>query len=235
MKHILNVITPNPDVSLLSLEEAKILLNIPATDTSQDAALQLIVNNVSDAMAVSVNRTFVYEKVHETFFDITNSESSIYFSRWPVKVDDILELTADGVDLLPSLWPQPLPPDAPPTAPAVSTGDNWTLEEKTGTLYRPPSGMWVGNVSAIYSGGYKLPDEAPPALKQVAAMLAREGYYEMLRGAIMSGIRMLSHKHARVMYYPQGPQALSSKSLGSTPATQRAASDVLSHYIRYWL
>jgi hypothetical protein len=56
----------------------------------------------------------------------------------------------------------------------------------------------------------------------------------MLRGALLSGIRMISHKHARVMYYPTGAQAATTGRVAS-PATQRALQDVLYHYTRWWV
>jgi hypothetical protein len=235
MQHILNVIETADSVALLSLAEAKALLKIPATDTSNDAVLTMMIEQTSDEIAVLAGRVFVYEKVQETFFDISNGEKRLYFSRWPVQIEDILELTADGVDILPNLWPQPLPPTAPPTAPSTTISGNWILNQIKGYMYKPPSGIWSGNVNAIYSGGYKLPDDAPPALKGVATLVLRDAYWAYLRGAVLTGVRMISHKHARVQYYPQGQTAGSSGSVMSSPATQRAVNDVLAHYIRHWL
>jgi hypothetical protein len=147
---------------------------------------------------------------------------------------DIQRLTADGVDILPNIWPPPAAaPPMPPPLPATS--DNWILEQDTGTLYKTPSGMWSGTVDAIYSGGYKNPDEVRPALKQLAIAVLREAYFNMLRGAMLSGVRMIAHKHARIMYYPTGAQAVTSGGQAASPAVQRAIGDVLMHLTRYWL
>lgn len=237
MQHILNVIEPADSVALLSLEEAKALLKIAPTDTSNDQVIAMMIEQTSDELAVMAERVFVYELVQETFFDIDNNEKRLFFSRWPVQAEDLQELTADGVDILPNLWPNPYLPTSAPTLPPTTTGDNWILEQKTGTLFRPSGGMWTGNVNAIYSGGYECPDEAPPALKGIATMVLRDAYWAYLRGAVLTGVRMISHKHARVMYYPQGQTAGSTGTgkVTASPQTARAVMDVLSHYTRHWL
>jgi hypothetical protein len=228
MQQILNVLDPVANIDFMTLAEAKLMLNIPTTSTTYDAAIQMFITNMSDTVAEMANRAFVKEKVLESFYAINNNEKRIYFSRWPVKLTDIESMTdADGNDLM-------VAPD-------------WVLEEKTGTLYKPPSsttwggtwngassGMWSGDVNITYSGGYVLPQETPPALKQLAGAMIREAYYEMLRGALLSGVRMISHKHARVMYYPTGAQAATTGRVAS-PATQRALQDVLYHYTRWWV
>lgn len=242
MQHILNVLEAADSVALLSLAEAKVALNIPASDATKDAALTNFIEQTSDVLAVLANRVFVYEKVQETFFDINNGEKRIFFSRWPVLYGDIERLTADGVDILPNIWPplavtQPIWPPAPTPPPASPpTADNWILERDTGTIYKTPSGMWSGNVDAVYAGGYKNPEEVRPALKQLAIAVLREAYYAMLRGAMLSGVRMIAHKSSRIMYYPQGGTLATSGS--GTPASagvQRAVTDVLMHLTRYWL
>lgn len=217
MQQIVNVIPP-PAVSpaLLSLDEAKLALNIPQSDTSKDASLTMLIKNTSDVLAVLTNRVFVKEKVQEDFYGIDDGERRIFFSRWPVKKDDIETLTNDGSDILAS-------PD-------------WVLEEKTGTLFKP-GGSWSGDVSAVYSGGYVSPDEVPPALKQAAIAVVRDAYYAMIRGALLSGVRMIAHKQARVMYYPSGPQGSMTTGGGTaaSPATQKAIDALLGHYVRHFM
>lgn len=243
MQHILNVIEPADSIALLTLEEAKLALNIPVTDITKDAALTMFIDQMSDVMSELANRVFVFEKVQETFFDINNGEKRIYFSRWPVKFGDIVQLTADGVDIIPNVWPPlvPMQPDypvPPSTVPPNPTSDNWVLEQDTGTLYRPPNGIWTGNVNSVYSGGYKNPEDVPPSLKQCAIAMIREGYYAMIRGAIGSGVRMIAHKSARVMYYPQGGgsgQGSGGGGVAASPAVQRAVNDVLMKFIRHWV
>jgi hypothetical protein len=220
MQHLLNVLTPADSVALLTLAEAKTALNIPASDTSKDQSLTFFIENMSDTLATLVARVFVKEQVEETFYDIVNYPKRLFFSRWPVLLQDIVSMVdADGNDLL--LDPRP-----------------WVLEQRTGMLYRTDGGWWDGTIDVVYSGGYLLPDDAPPALKQLAVGLTREAYYQMLLGAISAGnIRMVSHKHARVMFFPTGAQqgAMGMKGVAASPAIQKAVDSVLSHFWRPWL
>ena len=102
MQHILNIIDPSTEDGLISVADMKKILNIQPTDTSKDEGLGLLIDAVSIQMAVLVNRrTFGIEKVEETFYEIENSKR-LYFSKWPVKFDDIQELTFQGTDILTS-------------------------------------------------------------------------------------------------------------------------------------
>jgi hypothetical protein len=177
----------------------------------------MLIEQTSDVLATLANRVFVYEQVQETFYGINNSEQRLYYSRWPVKLEDVQTLSVGDADIL--------------------ADDDWVLEESTGTLFKKPTGVWSGTVDSIYSAGYQSPDEVPPALKQCAIMVLREAYYQFLRGAMLSGVRMIAHKHARVMYYPQGGVVAtgSSGGLAASPAVARTIDNVLMHYVRHWV
>jgi len=219
-QHVLNVITEATTHDLVTLDEMKLMLRIPTTDTSKDPELAIMIDGVSAQMATFANRVFGYEEVHETFYDIV-PKRRLFFSRWPVKLTDIQTMSLSGVDVL---------------------GDGtWVLEEKKGILYTPQAsgrGQWAGDLDVVYSGGYKLPDEAPDDLKRAAAAAIREDYYTFLRGAILSGVRMIAHKQARVMYYPPGQiGATLQTSVGpaGSSATWNSVMAVLNHYIRHWV
>jgi hypothetical protein len=187
----LAVVTPWPTQDLVTLENLKLMLRIPDTDTSKDAELALIIDGVSATIAKMCNRVLGYDEVMETFYN-TVDEDRVYFSQWPVKLTDIKILQLDGVDILPSI-------DVKPGSPNL----DWILEEKTGTLFRPNS-PWNGTLFAHYTGGYKLPQETPNDLMRAASAAMREDYYIYVRGAVLSGVRMIAHKAARVQYYPPG-------------------------------
>jgi len=216
--HILNVVEAWPTADLLTLAELKIQLRIPPEDTSKDAELDLIIDGVSEQIANMANRVFGFDHVQETFYNCVD-EDRLYFSQWPVKLADINTLTLNGVDILPSV------------------GADWVLEEKKGFMFRPNS-PWNGTIFADYSGGYKLPDEAPDDLARAAAAAMREDYYIYTRGAVLSGVRMIAHKAARVQYYPPGQVgATMSGSLGpaGTNATWNAVWMIVYKYIRHWV
>jgi hypothetical protein len=218
MQHILNVLTPAASNALVSLDELKTLLSIAPTDTSKDAKLQLAIDGVSAEMATKVNRVFGLEEVEETFYDIAGCKR-LYFSRWPVKLSDISVMTLDGNDIL--------------------TDTSWVLEEKKGFMYTPADGSWTGTLNTIYKGGYVLPDNVPLDLKRIASVLSGETYYAIERGLMLSGVKMIVHKQARISFYPTGGGSGTGGGNAptgmGTPASWAAAKNILEHYFRHWV
>jgi hypothetical protein len=216
MEHIVNVLEEAASQQLITMDELKTALRIPSSDSSKDAELQMIIDTTSLAVAKMCNRSFGFEKVRETFYNEADTHCRMFFSRWPVKLEDIESFTMEGIDQLPLV------------------GGDWVLEQKTGTLYRPVS-TWYGKVDCVYSGGYKLPDEVPDDLKRAVTVAARDDYYTFLRGAIMSGVRMLSHKHARVMFYPSGGQTSEKGGGAGSAGIWNAVNAALRPYTRHWI
>jgi hypothetical protein len=219
LQHIGKVITPWPTQDLITLADLKTQLRIPSTDTSKDAELQLIIDGVSAQMARMVNRSFGYDEVQENLFNPVE-EDRMYFSQWPVKLADIKTLTRtkDSFDLL------------------TTHGTDWILEEYTGTMFGITA-PFTGTVFADYSGGYKIPQEAPADLQRACTVACREDYYSYMRGTVLSGVRMISHKHARVMYYPPG-QFVTTPGMGGVGTlgpTWAAVWNVLQKYFRHWV
>lgn len=221
MQQILNVVTPATAVDpagphdLVSLDEMKMKLAIPPTNTSTDALLQELITNISETIATMCNRVFAYEAVDETYYQLEDDcyTQRLYLSRWPVVKDDITAFTQNGIDV--SSWL---------SGPGV-------LEEKTGTIYIPSSaGPWWGVIDVQYSGGYKLPDGAPGTLKFAAEALLREGYMSWIRNPALFGIRQISHKSSRIGYY--GPNMFPTTGL---PATWTTVQNLLHKYIRHWV
>jgi hypothetical protein len=209
------VLTAAPDVpgasptpyDLLTLAEAKTFLGI--TDTSKDAQISMWITMASLTIAEMCNRVFAYEEVRETWFCLASN--SLYLTRWPVKAEDIESITENGT----------------PTDPT-----SYTLEEKKGHLLKPSG--WTVPIVIIYWGGYHLPDEAPADLKFAAAILIQEMRAQSLV-AQMSGIRMLSHKSARVMFYDPSKAAQMAKSGAAYSPAETRARALLSNYTRYWV
>jgi hypothetical protein len=86
-------------------------------------------------------------------------------------------------------------------------------------------------VVVTYTGGYDLPEDAPPALKQVIELLIREELAYVSRLGI-SGVRSISHKDARVMFYDPFSGAHGQKG-GMALAVSGGMTDLLSAYMRY--
>ena len=116
------------------------------------------------------NRCFAKEQVEETWRgDPPPYENyRIFLTHYPVADADI-ELVAVNGSLI----------------------TDYELENASGKL---SLGAWADPIIVTYSGGYALPDEAPPALKQAMMLLVQAGRSQIVRGMNMSGIRSISHK-----------------------------------------
>jgi hypothetical protein len=212
---IYNVVEPPETNDLMTVDQLRVLLNMSeGSSTAPNEQIQAVITDTSAAMAKRVNRVFGYQKVHETFYEVEGVKR-LYFSKsWPVKFEDIELLTHNGVDMLPDL--------------------ELVLEESTGTLYLP-WGLWTGTVDCVYWGGYKLPDEAPEDLQRAASAVMTESYYTFQRGMLATGVRMLSHKGARIQFQqPTMGGTTPGAGAGGTPAWQ-AAMNTLDHYFRHWI
>jgi hypothetical protein len=210
MQSTIEVIVPAASIDLMSLDELKIALNI--TSTVSDPLLAGIITRVSAEIAAYCNnRVFGYETVVETFTELSDDNANrLFLARYPVVSTDITSITNAGN--------------------AVAYPDGLLLDSLWGKLTLP-SGVYGEQTVISYSGGYILPDEAPPALKQAAVMLMREAYYATVRGD--ATVRMIGHKESRIIYFDPNLLARSSGGTsGGTPA-QRAVHDLLSHFTRY--
>lgn len=216
MQQILNVITPADTQDLVSLEDMKMKLGIPDTNTAQDPLIQELITNISETIAKMCNRVFGYEQVMETFYQLEDGcyTQRLYLSRWPVVQADITSITQNGNDI--SDW--------------FDTGQ-CIVEEATGTLYSPSNfGSWRGPVEVLYSGGYDLPDDAPGSLKFAMEALMRESYMSWIRNPALFGVRLISHKESRIGYY--GPNMFPTIGL---PGTWKVVEGLCNKYIRHWV
>jgi hypothetical protein len=202
------VTTPAVSIDLITLDELKRALNL--TTTTNDAMLTDLITRISAAVAAYCNnRVFGYETVVETFTEIPPETRRLFLARYPVKVSGDITSISNGNAVL--------------TYP-----DGILLDSLWGKLTLPNDGAFVEQTVINYSGGYNLPDEAPPALKQAAIMLIREAYYATIRGD--ATVRMIAHKESRIIYFD--PNVLMKGASGGSPA-QRAAADLLTHFTRY--
>jgi hypothetical protein len=211
MQSTIVVTTPATSIDLIELDELKRALNITAT--TSDAMLSDLITRVSAQIAAYCNnRVFGYETVVETFTEIPEDKARLFLARYPIPLDTtgITAITING---------------------AAQTYPGGMLLDSLWGKLTLPSGAYVEQTIIEYSGGYHLPEEAPPALKQAAVMLMREAYYASVRGD--ATVRMIGHKESRIIYFDPNLLARSSGgSAGGTPA-QRAAHDLLTHFTRY--
>jgi hypothetical protein len=206
------VVTPATSIDLISLDELKLALNI--TSTVQDAMLADLITRVSaEVAAYCNNRVFGYETVVETFTEMPVDINRLYLARFPVPQDStgITSITSGSAALT---YPNGLLLDS-----------LWGKLTNTG-------GAFTEQTVISYSGGYNLPDEAPPGLKQACVILMREAYYASLRGD--ATVRMIGHKESRIIYFDPNllARAMGGAGSGGSPA-QRASHDLLTHFTRY--
>ena len=208
---ILKVLTPATNFDLLALSELKAMLGIASTDTSQDVQLQTYITQYSDIISRECNRVFAKEKMVETVREL--QPNRYYVSHWPVKEADIESVeTPRGTIIDPTMY---------------------EVEEESGKI------MFTGGsqgepIVVTYTGGYLLPDEAPPALKAACEILIREMRTWAQRAAV-SGIRTLVHKDARVQFFDAAATAAKIGAAGPMASINEAVTRLLYHYMRIWV
>jgi hypothetical protein len=203
------IITPATSIDLISLDEAKLLLGVGTGDTSQDEQLKLLITMTSATIAELCNRVFAEEKVEEHWREVMNGR--LFLSHWPVKkIEDIENVVLDNVTL---------------------TSGQWALEPNSGKLSNYTAFGWGNHAVVTYTGGFKLPEEAPYPLKQACSILIRDQRTEA-QSAAVAGIKQIAHKEARITYFDtSGSSGSSKKSSSSGQATQ--LENLLKHYMRF--
>ena len=203
---IVKVLDPADSYDLASLDEIKTLLGLPAADTSEDELLGMWITYYSDVIATLCNRVFAKEKVIESWrgdtkpFDTDNGR--VFLTHYPVVDTDIESITA-------------------PDGTTIDAG--YELENASGKLQFFDA-TWSEPIRITYTGGYDLPDEAPPALKQALALLVQNARIWQSR-ALTSGVRSISHRESRVQFFDinqavakmggAGPLALANEMVGA--------------------
>ena len=256
----IKILTPATETDLLTLEEAKQWLGINLADTSQDALLSSMISMFSAEIAQRINRhptvTLGEEEVLETWRETMNGR--LFLSHWPVKEENVVSVTVGDVTATPVRYVRGGLYDrglviaeqrrsdrdgalvvterrllAPREVPLM-TGE-YELEEASGKVSNISIGGaqavgWNHPVTVHYTGGYKLPDEAPLELKHAVVMLIREEKIRMMQ-AQTAGIRQISHKEARVSFFD--PNAVLLRSVGMKSPTMQAVENLLTHFMRF--
>jgi hypothetical protein len=202
---------PATNFDFLTLDEAKMLLTIQSTDTSQDELVKFLITTVSLTIAELCNRVFAQEGVDESWRDI--GDRRMFMSHWPIK--EIDGITQDGADVDTSLYE--VEPDSGKISIFSGNGSG------NGNGWR-----WSEPAVVSYTGGYVLPDEAPMPLKQATGILIREEKIRMQQ-AQTAGIRLVAHKESRVSFFD--PNAVLLK-LGGTSPSYNTVMALLKHYTR---
>jgi hypothetical protein len=173
---ILKTITPATNFDLLTLDEAKTLLNI--SSSSEDAELSLQITTFSDVVATKCNRVFARETMRET---VRCLQPNRYFvSHYPIATEaDVTSVESPRGSVI------------NPSAYEIELGSG-KIEFITSGQSEP--------IVVTYTGGYSLPGSAPAALKQAVVILMREERMLVQQSAV-AGVRALTHKESRVVFF----------------------------------
>ena len=203
------VLEPAASYALLTVDELKVALGIALADTSQDAQLQMMIDQYSDVIATMCKRVFAKEKVTETWRgDPSPYENNrIYLTHYPVADADIESVSS---------------PDG-----SVIDVANYEIENATGKLSL--AGSSAANIVVTYTGGYDIPTETPPALKAAAQLMIQGARAQAARDN--SGIRAVQHGESRVEYFG----AMATGKGGATPVTIAGdtVANLLTSYMRW--
>ncbi len=213
MQETTTVLVPAKDISLLTLYEAKIALNLTTSSSDTlDDQLEILIRQASDEIAQMCNRVLAQETVEDKYTEFETDLSRIFLSHYPVKT---IHSISDGGS-------------------SLGEGD-WEMESRSGKLVRV-GGTWAEPVVVNYTGGYDLPFEAPEALRQAAVLLSRESYFASIRGD--ASIRMVAHKESRVIYFDPSLQmrnAAGAAAAGGGSAARRSIDALLKKYTRFFI
>ncbi|WP_028164118.1 hypothetical protein [Bradyrhizobium elkanii] len=177
----IKVLAPADSYDLVTLDEMKIMLGISPSATTDDPQLETWITQYSDVIATMCNRVFAKEKVEETWrgdlppYDTQNGR--IFLTHYPVADADVELVSANGTVIDPV---------------------SYEIENRTGKLQLFSS--WSEPLRITYSGGYDLPEETPPALKQALAIMVGAARMQAAQ-QLTSGIRSISHRESRVQFF----------------------------------
>jgi hypothetical protein len=209
------VITEADSIDLATLAEMKTMLGITVSNPTEDAQLSMWITQYSDVIATMCNRVFAKETVEETWrgdtkpFDTDNGR--VFLTHYPVADDDIESISA-------------------PDGTLIDAG--YELENRSGKLQFFTT--WSEPIRITYTGGYDLPEEAPPALKQALAIMVGAARIFVSR-QLTSGIRSISHRESRVQFFDINAAAAKLSGIGPLGQAAETVNALLYKYMRFYV
>lgn len=205
----ISVVTPATEQDLLTLDECKTLLNISLADTSRDTQLQMQISIASAVLADMVNRKpelgFGETTVIETWREVGNGH--LFLMHWPIKQPNGIDISVNGN--------------------AMVLDADYRVDYNSGKV--SVAGRWGQPAVVQYTGGYKLPDDAPLPLKQACSLIVQEQRIRNQQASV-AGMRQVRHKESQVSFYD--PNALLLKTVGAKSPGLQAAENLLRPYLR---
>lgn len=191
---MLEIITPASDTRLISIEAARVAIGLADDDTSQDAALEPLIDQASAAIVSFIGQPLARQTYRETVWSRSASDS-LMLSRFPVA--SIASVGVDGADI-----------DA----------DGYRVDLATGIVHRRSptrcGPFWpAGETVVEYAAGYELPDGLPADIQRAAILMLRQahsagGRDPLLRSEDTDGVASFSYFAAGAAAVPLEAQAL---------------------------
>ncbi len=200
------IVVPAKDINLMTQYELRLALGqSSSSDETLEDMIEMLLEWQSDEIATVCGRSFAKETLVETFREINSDCKRLFLSHYPLDVVD--SVVANGITLV--------------------ENTDYEVDYENGKITRLGA-IWADPSIVTYTGGYDLPHETPPALKQAATLMTREAYFAATRGD--ASVRMVSHKGSRVMYFD--PNAKSASASSGSSAARRSIESLLQSYIR---
>jgi hypothetical protein len=229
----ITILTPATESDLMTLDEAKLLQGLSLTDSSGDAQLELFTSINSAMIARLCNRTFAREEVREEWRELgcTLPYPGYYFPDPPIACYSGTS-RSDATRLFLSHWPVHPADIESVESPmgAIVDPSTYEIEEASGKLIAVAGTIFQEPTVVTYWGGYRLPDETPLPLKQACSLLNVQSKLLATIGAL-GGMRLLSHKSARVGFHD--PLKMLEAAMGGKGSpTEMQVMNLLFHYMR---
>jgi hypothetical protein len=230
----ITVLTAATESDLMTLDEGKLLMGLSLADTGGDAQLELFTSINSATIARLCNRTFAREEVREEWRELgcNLQYPGYYFPDPPAAYYSGTSQRSDATRLFLSHWPVHPGDIESVESPMGTVADpsTYEIEEDSGKLFAVAGTIFQEPVVVTYWGGYRLPDESPLPLKQACSLLNVQSKLLANLGT-MAGIRLLSHKSARVAFHD--PLKLLEAAMGGKGSpTEMQVMNLLYHYMR---
>lgn len=238
---VIQVLTAATESDLMTLDEAKLLQGLSLTDSSGDAQLELFTSINSATIARLCNRAFApsysmgREEVREEWRELgcNLQYPGYYFPDPPIAYYSGTAFRSDATRLFLSHWPVYAGDVESVESPMGTVLDPtlYEIEENSGKLFTVAGTIFQEPTVVTYWGGYRLPEESPLPLKQACSLLNVQSKLLATIGAL-GGMRLLSHKSARVGYHdPMKMLEAAMGGAGKSPMSMQVM-NILYHYMR---
>lgn len=191
---MIEIIVPATSSRLISLEAARVAIGLADDDTSQDAALEPLIDQASAAIVAFIGQPLARATYRETVYSRFAGDSFI-LSRFPVA--SIVSVGIDGADI-----------DA----------DGYRVDAGTGIVHRRSptrcGPYWPAGETVIeYVAGYELPAGLPADIQRAAIIMLRQSHMgagrdPLLRSEQTDGVASFSYFAAGSAAVPLEAQAL---------------------------